>query len=311
MLLHAWLSPFALCAAEMAPSFTRLRTAIAVALLAQPTFALVAHRAPPVRTGRASAAYQALITIPPAPAGRRTLPPRCQQPSSSPPQQQQPSAGALILSPEVSIGVGLALLLILVFNRLFTEELLNSQSRADLIATIGPTVLVLEGLTRLDITPREAEPVPLDGRDVAWVASGLAPALQRQLEWSVEAAMTALPTSSLAVWYGGETVALRGKLAEGVAAGGAEAYARAVVPGPLLRKASESKSGAPDYLPSLQVLPGRVEFSYLPAATQAVLLVPLPGQGALILGADRQRAFREDDVAWARQLAAGLAASGA
>ena len=294
----------------MAPSCW-FRTATAVVLLAQPAFALVGHRAPLVRTHRVAAASPALVPLPPPPAGRRPPPPRCQQPPP-PPQQQQPSAGALILTPEVSIGVGMALLLILVFNRLFTDELLNSQSRADLIATIGPTVLVLEGLTRLDITPREAEPVPLDGREVAWVAPDLAPALQRQLEWTVEAAMTALPTSSLAVWYGGETVALRGKLADGVAAGGAEAYARAVVPGPLLRKASESKSGAPDYLPSLQVLPGRFEFSYLPVATQAVLLVPLPKQqGALILGADRNRAFREDDVAWARQLAAGLATSGA
>ena len=286
-----------------------LRTAIAVVLLPQSTLGLVAHRAPLVRSCRA--ASPALTTVPPPPAAGRSPPPRCQQPTPPPSQQQPPSLGALILSPEVSIGVGLALLLTLVFNRLFTDELLNSQSRADLIATIGPTVLVLEGLTRLDITPREAEPMPLDGREVSWVAPGLAPALQRQLEWTVEAAMTVLPTSSLAMWYGGETVALRGKLAEGVAADGAEAHASAVVPGPLLRKASESKSGAPDYLPNLQVLPGRVEFTYLPAATQAVLLVPLPKQGVLILGSDKQRAFREDDVAWARQLAAGLAAGGA
>ena len=66
-----------------------------------------------------------------------------------------------ISSPEVALGVGSALLLILVGNRLVTEELLNSQSRADLIATAGATVLLLEALTRLDITPREAEPVPL------------------------------------------------------------------------------------------------------------------------------------------------------
>ena len=52
-----------------------------------------------------------------------------------------------ISSPEVALVVGSALLLVLVVNRLFTEELLNSQSRADLIATAGATVLLLEALS--------------------------------------------------------------------------------------------------------------------------------------------------------------------
>jgi hypothetical protein len=68
-----------------------------------------------------------------------------------------------ISSPEVALVVGSVLLTVLVANRLFTEDLLNSQSRADLIATAGATVLLLEALTRLDITPREADSVPLDG----------------------------------------------------------------------------------------------------------------------------------------------------
>ena len=44
-----------------------------------------------------------------------------------------------ISSPEVALVVGSVLLTILVANRLFTnqEEMLNSQSRADLIATAG------------------------------------------------------------------------------------------------------------------------------------------------------------------------------
>lgn len=213
-----------------------------------------------------------------------------------------------ILSPEFTIYVGLALLLVLVGNRLFTEELLNSQSRADLIATIGPTVLILEGLTRLDITPKEAEPVPLDGSNVAWVAPGLEPALTSQLEWSTEALISCLPASSVAIVSDGATVALRGTLPASVT--GAPP-GQAVVPGPLLSKCLNSKSGAPDYLPSLQILPGRFEFTYLPAATQTLLLVPVPPNGALIIGSDTARAFKEDDIAWARTMAAGLAQIGA
>lgn len=213
-----------------------------------------------------------------------------------------------ISSPEVALGVGSALLLILVGNRLVTEELLNSQSRADLIATAGATVLLLEALTRLDITPREAEPVPLVGAEVAWVDPLLPAAQRRELDWAADALTSCLPACSLAIWRDGQTVGLRGTLPARVAADAA-AYGQAVVPGPLLLKCLESKSGAPDYLPSLQILPGRLEFTYLPDATQAVLLVPLPGcGGALILGAAQARAFKEDDVAWARTVASGLGA---
>jgi hypothetical protein len=49
----------------------------------------------------------------------------------------------------------------------------------------------------------------------------------------------------------------------------------AVSAGPLLSKCVGKKSGAPEYLPSLQLLPGRMEFTYLPEATQSVLILPL------------------------------------
>lgn len=41
--------------------------------------------------------------------------------------------------------------------------------------------------------------------------------------------------------------------------------------------------------------------------TQALLMLPLPGlEGALVLGADRARAFKGDEVSWARTLALRL-----
>lgn len=70
---------------------------------------------------------------------------------------------SLAVRPEVSIAAGLALLLLLVSNRLVTDDLLNSQSRADLIATVAPAVLLLDALTRVDISPKEADAVPQVG----------------------------------------------------------------------------------------------------------------------------------------------------
>ena len=78
---------------------------------------------------------------------------------------------------------------------------------------------------------------------------------------------------------------------------------------PLLEKAAARKSGAPDYLPALQLLPAAtLEFAYLPENAQGVLMLPLSGDapGALVLAADRQRGFGEEDISWAREVARKL-----
>lgn len=235
----------------------------------------------------------ALVSRPPnLPAIARCPPPLL---AASPPPRSP------LLNPEVSLGVGVAILLLLVTNRLFTEDLLNSQSRADLLAAVAPALIVLKALGDLDITPKEAEAVPLDGAPTAWVEPGLPDAARRELEWAADSLFATTPCAALALWRDGRTLLLRGTLPSRVAA----APAGAVVPGPLLSKTMTKKSGAPDSLPSLQLLPGRVEFGYFPAATQGVLMVPLGGgvPGALVLGADRKLAFKDDDVAWARAVA--------
>ena len=84
---------------------------------------------------------------------------------------------------------------------------------------------------------------------------------------------------------------------------------RAIAAGPLLTKAAARLNGAPDYLPAVQLLPGRVEFGYLPENAQGVLMLPLVGQtrGALLLASDQQRGFGPDDVEFARAVAVRVA----
>merc|ERR1711972_410275 len=109
--------------------------------------------------------------------------------------------------------------------------------------------------------------------------------------------------AALAVYHEGRTLLLRGT----VSLNASEGASQAVVPGPLLEKCMMRKNGAPDYLPALQLLPGRVEFGYFPLMTQGVLMLPFVGSpGALILAFDRQRGFGEADVAWARSMAGRL-----
>ena len=106
---------------------------------------------------------------------------------------------ALILQPELAIGGGMLLLTLLVGNRLFTEDLLNSQSRADLIATVAPVLIILKALGDLDITPKEADPVPPVGVATAWVEPSLPSAVQSELQWAAESVLIP-PCTAAALW---------------------------------------------------------------------------------------------------------------
>jgi hypothetical protein len=83
----------------------------------------------------------------------------------------------------------------------------------------------------------------------------------------------------------------------------------------------QSGTDRESYLPTLQALPGRSEFTYLPDNTQAVLLIPvLTGDSkaatatatatttVIALGADQARSFTPRNVAWSQAVAAKLAA---
>ena len=111
-------------------------------------------------------------------------------------------------------------------------------------------MLLLEALTRLDITPREADSVPLvggpnpkpkpnpnppnpnpnsnpnpnpnpnpspnqvplDGANVDWLDPSLPAAQRRELDWAADALTSCLPARSLAIVRDGRTLGLRGTL---------------------------------------------------------------------------------------------------
>ena len=85
-----------------------------------------------------------------------------------------PRSLPFLLQPEPGLAIGGALLFALLVNRaLFTPELYNAQSRADLIATVAPVLIVLKALGDLDITPREAEAVAAVGYAGEWLEPAL------------------------------------------------------------------------------------------------------------------------------------------
>lgn len=230
----------------------------------------------------------------------------------------------VLLRAEPALVFGGVLLFLLVGNRLFTDDLFNSQSRSDLIGALAPVLIILKALGDIDITPRTAEAVPLTGvAATSWLEPSLAEPVRDELSWAADALLDAIDScAAVALWIApresadggsdsddtgsmrqgnGRTLLLRGTLPELPPDKGT-----AISAGPLLAKAAARKTGAPDYLPALQLLPGRVEFNFFPENSQGVLMLPLTGAaapGALILAADRQRGFDESDTEWARSIA--------
>lgn len=200
-------------------------------------------------------------------------------------------------------------------------EAMGTQSRADLLAVFAAGAVLLNGVSKLDVTSALAESVVLEGvklgkpvvvdNDLSLSTSedGL-----NDLQWAMEAALDATPASTVVLMIrdsdsGGSSwrpAALAGTVPQ-------DEDLRLKIPASVgstpildrfLKSSSESKES---YLPTLQALPGRVEFTYLPANAQEALLVPVPMQGSkravLVLGSDTAKSCTPRDVAWCQVLA--------
>ena len=69
---------------------------------------------------------------------------------------------------------------------------------------------------------------------------------------------------------------------------------RATDSGAILRKAINTQEEI--YLPDLQILPGKVEFSYLPINCQSLLIIPVSQESAVILGTNKAKALKLGDL---------------
>jgi len=194
------------------------------------------------------------------------------------------------------IATGGVCLLLLVINRLTTPDLYDSQSRSDIIAVIASGSLILSAFSLLDVQVREAEKVELEGSRASEYSKAIAAEEDRnEIEWAAETLLKATPCKTLLIYYKDKTIARFGVMGS----------SRKVKNAPILNKAMSGNSEV--YLPALQVLPGKIEFDYLPPNCQSVVLQPLQASdgsnaGVLVLGGDQARAFTERDIAVARRV---------
>jgi len=245
--------------------------------------------------------------------------------------------------------LGIALLLL---NRLITfpegdEALLyeGSRSRVDLLGVFAAGSVLLNGITKLDVTSVTSARVALEGINfdrVLWVnrdTIGRKEVVERT-EWVLASLIKCSPTRTAVLLSNSgeewttrwEPIAMMGvlpfeeKLRQSIpddlptpildrmkrydaasmnAKGGSVAGASAL--------GRDNMGPKESYLPTLQALPGRVEFSYLPSNTQEVLVLPVPTKTeeggrcfAIVLGGDAAKSFAPKDVAWCREISAWI-----
>eukprot|EP00547_Thalassionema_nitzschioides_P000288 CAMPEP_0194214788 /NCGR_PEP_ID=MMETSP0156-20130528/16150_1 /TAXON_ID=33649 /ORGANISM="Thalassionema nitzschioides, Strain L26-B" /LENGTH=299 /DNA_ID=CAMNT_0038943129 /DNA_START=35 /DNA_END=934 /DNA_ORIENTATION=- len=190
-------------------------------------------------------------------------------------------------------------------------EMLGQETRSDLLAVFASGAVLLNGVSKLDVTSALAESVVLDGIKLT------EPQIFKEKEkvgnevlWAIESFLKATPSKTAVLlefvdnsW---ETLVCDGivpredKLRRGTA----------LERNPILDRFRKGSSGE-TYLPTLQALPGRVEFTYLPSNTQEALLLPISSSEAvnvLVLGSNTAKSFTPRDVAWCQAICTRIGA---
>lgn len=246
----------------------------------------------------------------------------------------------LLSSDRASIALGLIGITICLVNRIIHiddydaitsvsagADALGRQARADLLAVFASGAILLNGVSKLDVTSALAESVVLEGTDldnpsIYWdnaVSLEQSESTKGELVWALESILDATPAKTAVIMTndgnGWIPVAINGIVPS------EESLRQAIPDGrttPILDRFLPTAPGGgqtkESYLPTLQALPGRVEFTYFPANTQEVLILPIrTGEEAvgggdslsavLVLGSDTAKSCTPRDVAWAQVLA--------
>jgi len=245
------------------------------------------------------------------------------------------SALTLLSSDGASIVLGLLGITICLFNRLTHiddydalsavadgADALGRQSRADLLAVFASGAILLNGISKLDVTSALAESVVLDGVEldrtaIYWEAlKGMSiisdqndnDSVQGEIEWALESVLDATPAKTAVIMACPADGSWKPVAASGIVPAD-ESLRKALPQGrttPILDRFQGGSLTKESYLPTLQALPGRVEFTYLPPNTQEALVLPMSHNAVLVLGSDTAKNMTPRDVAWAQVIASRL-----
>jgi hypothetical protein len=179
-----------------------------------------------------------------------------------------------------------------------------------LLAVFACGAVLLNGVSKLDVTSALADSVILEGTDLSQPEYSSTDYPPADLPWALESLLTATPAKT-AVVLRYEGSAWKIVVSAGTVPSEKEMRLGPVqATNPILDRFLKSDStGKETYLPTLQAIPGRVEFTYLPPNTQGALLLPVSPKEVLVLGSNTAKSFSPRDVAWSQLIATRIAAS--
>jgi Cofactor assembly of complex C subunit B, CCB2/CCB4 len=217
---------------------------------------------------------------------------------------------SLVSSDIGSTILGLVGLFVCVANRLvntdsLSTETMGQETRADLLAVFSSGAVLLNGISKLDVTSALAESVVLDGETLSEPIYNSKVNRQQDMTWALESVLAATPAMT-AVLLVAEEKGWSVESLAGVVPRDSSLRDAAPRETPILNRFRKDISKE-TYLPTLQALPGRVEFTYLPPNTQGALLLPVKsGLMVLVLGMNTTKSFSPRDVAWCQVLASRI-----
>lgn len=221
---------------------------------------------------------------------------------------------SLIASDAFSIAAGMIGLLAAVIHRWSlvlamdgdqtAAEALTYQTRTDLLAVFASGSVLLNGVTKLDVTTALAESVVLEGATLSEVEklSETVDQNDTSISWALNSLLAATPAKTAVLIDKDETNGWTIGYRAGVVP------STSSVPGktPILDRVGSSGNTKETYLPTLQALPGRTELTYLPSNTQLAILIPIQSSSnnqVLVVGGNTAKSFTPRDIAWSRIVA--------
>ena len=219
-------------------------------------------------------------------------------------QSQGGEGGALSLlrsiqSPKLSAGAGVAGIFVLLVNSrsVDLDKVTDVQSRGDIISVVACSALLLNVLSESDIEARDRSPVPLMGYALPSPLLGGGEALntaQREMAlWAIESILRTTPATSVHVVRDQKHVVARG----GVIGLKDERAPSFKLDAKMTIFDQAIMDGEEVYLPDLQILPGKVEFYFLPANAQSLVILPLQSAGgAVVISTNQAKVLRLSDL---------------
>ena len=226
-------------------------------------------------------------------------------------------------------GFGLLLLLI---GRLIIDtntddtspDAMAEQTRVNLLAVFAVGAVLLNGLSQLDVQSALAEKVELLGttmpQPVLVKNTKYGNNIREQISWVLSSILAATPAKTVILLVRSKDeskerwkpIAYIGVLPPNMLMDDPQLSKDTPIMDRMLRVATTDSERRESYLPTLQALPGRIEFTnyLLPSNTQAALLLPIRFASSctatLLLGSNQARSFTPRDIAWSQSAATRL-----